>query len=230
MLEEKYSSKKLRVLVLCGILVCSMQACAAACTAVYVGSDVSADGSIIFARSNDHQDVWANHITVTERVENEPGRYMPISIDGNVKTEIPATTYKYTATPFMNSTVAYSGCTRDAAVCTNEYGVAMTMSVTAFPNNEALEADPLVGEGLTEFCAPDLVVCQSKTAREAVEVLLGYIDKYGSSESNIAIIADQNEVWYVEMYTGHQYAAVKLPADKVSVFGNETESDRKSVV
>ncbi|MBE6509090.1 MAG: hypothetical protein E7Z77_06695 [Methanobrevibacter sp.] len=50
---------------------------------------------------------------------------------------------------------------------------------------------------------------------------MGIIDKYGSSESNIAIIANQNEVWYVEMYTGHQYAAVKLPTDKASVFGNE---------
>lgn len=47
------------------------------------------------------------------------------------------------------------------------------------------------------------------------------LDKYGSSEINIALIADQNEAWYVEMYNGHQYAAVKLPDDKVSVFGNE---------
>ena len=41
---------------MCGLLVCTMQT-SAACTAVYVGSDVSADGSIILARSNDKQDV-----------------------------------------------------------------------------------------------------------------------------------------------------------------------------
>lgn len=146
---------------------------------------------------------------------------MPVSMDGKVKTEIPQTTYQYTATPFMNSSREYSGLGLDAAACTNEYGVSMSMSVTAFPNEDALKADPLIKEGLTEFTANDLVVCQSKTAREGVEVLCGLIDKYGSSESNIAIIADQKEVWYVEMYTGHQYAAVKLPADKVSVFGNE---------
>ena len=84
-----------------------------------------------------------------------------------------------------------------------------------------MEADPLIKTGITEFTANDLVICQSKTAREAVDVLLGLIDKYGSSESNIAVIANQSEAWYVEMYTGHQYAAVKLPNDKVSVFGNE---------
>ena len=146
---------------------------------------------------------------------------MPVSDDLTVKTEIPATTYKYTATPFMNSTTADVGCPHDATACTNEYGVAMTMAVTGFSNENALKADPLVDEGLTEDAATDLVICQSKTAREGVEVLLGIIDEYGSSESNIAIIADQNEVWYVEMYTGHQYAAVKLPSDKVAVFGNE---------
>ena len=197
-----------------------MQA-SAACTAVYVGSEVIADGSLIFARSNDVQEVFGNHITVNPRVENESGRVMPVSKDGNVTTEIPETTYKYTATPFMNSTMEYCGFGPDATACTNEYGVAMSMSVTAFPNEVALKADPLIEDGLTEFTTVDLVVCQSKTAREGVEVLCGLIDEYGSSESNIAIIADQNEAWYVEMYGGHQYAAVKLPADKVSVFGNE---------
>ena len=52
-------------------------------------------------------------------------------------------------------------------------------------------------------------------------MLASLIDEYGSSEVNIALIADQNEAWYVEMYSGHQYAAVKLPKDKVCVFGNE---------
>lgn len=221
MLDSKYLSKRFVVLLLCVLLVCSMQTCAA-CTAVYVGQDVSADGSIIFARSNDDPDVWGNHITVTPRIENSPGRLMPVSADGKIKTEIPATTYQYTATPYMNSTTAYNNeSVHDAAACTNEYGVAMTFSVTAFSNKAALDADPLVDEGLDEDAAVDLVVCQSKTAREGVDVLLGIIDKYGSSGSGIAIIADQNEVWYVEIYTGHQYAAVKMPTDKVSVFGNE---------
>ena len=220
MLKLKDLSKVLIVILLCGLLVCGMQTCSA-CTAVYVGPDVSADGSAIIARSNDWQDVWGSHLTVTPRVENQPGRFMPVSIDGKVKMELPATTYKYTSTPSMDSTRAYNGMGKDAAACTNEYGVAMTMSITAFPNNATFEADPWVEDGITEYTATDLVICQSKTAREAVEKLCGLMDKYGSSESNIALIADQNEVWYVEMYSGHQYAAVKLPSDKVAAFGNE---------
>ena len=185
MFKLKNSSQKLIVLVFCGLLIFSMQA-SAACTAVYVGKDVSTDGSIIFARSNDYEELYGNHLTVTPRVENTPGREMPISGDGNVTTEIPATTYKYTATPYMNSTMNISETDCDAAACTNEYGVSMSMSVSAYPNEKALEADPLVDGGFAEDSSCDVVICQSKTAREAVDVLLGLVDEYGNGESNIA--------------------------------------------
>ncbi len=192
-----------------------------ACTAVYVGSDVSEDGTTIIAKSNDYQDVWGNYVTVTERVEDEPGRLMPVDNDATVFAELPATTYRYTSTPWMDSATAANGLGKDATICSNEYGVMMIMSITSFSNSTALAADPLVEHGISEFTAVDLVTCQSATAREAVEKLLSVIDEYGSSEVNIALIADQQETWYIEMYSGHQYAAVKLPTDRVSVFGNE---------
>ena len=214
-----------RRIVLAAVVFCVSVACgvqpAWACTGIYVGPKASDDGTTIIARSNDYQDIWGNHVTVTDRVENEPGRTMPIDAHGAVMTELPETTYKYTATPFLASTMYANDLQNDASASTNEYGVALTMAVTAFANDTALKADPLIENGLTENTATDLVICQSKTAREAVDVLLSLIEKYGSSECNIALIADQSEAWYVEMYTGHQYAAVKLPADRVSAFGNE---------
>lgn len=192
-----------------------------ACTAVYVGKDVSEDGTILLARSNDESGVRANYVTIVDRVNDEPGRVMPVDNAGTVLAELPATTYRYTSTPFMDSVNAESGEGIDAAICANECGVVMTMSITAFTHKAALKADPLVEHGLTENTVVDLVVCQSASAREAVEVLTSLVDQYGSSEVNIALIADQKEAWYVDIYTGHQYAAVKLPDDKVSVFGNE---------
>ena len=201
--------------------ICAGAAQAYACTAVYVGSKASADGTVIMAKSNDYQDVWANYVTITERVENKSGRTMPVDNDKTVFAALPDTTYRYTSTPWMASATAANGLGSDATVCTNEYGVAMIMSITSFSNAAALEADPLIEHGLSEFTAVDLVTCQSATAREGVEVLLSLIDTYGSSEVNIALIADQKEAWYIEMYTGHQYAAVKLPDDKVCAFGNE---------
>ncbi len=192
-----------------------------ACTGIYVGSEASEDGTIIMAKSNDYQAAWANYMTVTDAVENKPGRTMPVDNEGKVYAEIPAHTYKYTSTPLMDSARAINKLGKDATVCTNECGVSMIMSITAFSNKTALEADPLIEYGLSEFTAVDLVTCQSATAKDAVKVLCGLIDEYGSSEVNIALISDQTEAWYVEMYGGHQYAAVKLPANAVAAFGNE---------
>ena len=203
------------------LIILAISVPAYACTGIYVGSEASADGTSIIARSNDYQDIWPNYVDIVERVENEPGRTMAVDNGDTVFAPLPDTTYRYTATPWTDSGKDYNGLERDGAACANEYGVSMTMSITAFANEKALAADPLIENGLTEFTANELVICQSKTAREAVRVLLSLIDTYGSSESNIAMISDQSEVWYVEMYTGHQYAAVKLPSDAVSVFGNE---------
>ena len=214
--------KKTRcALILACILFLLCAASASACTAVYVGKDASADGTVLIAKSNDYPDVWPNYIAVTEHVDGVPGRTMPVNNKGTVRAEIPAATYRYTSTPFTDSGSANSGLAQDATVCANECGVSMVMSITAFTNKKALAADPLIPDGLTEFTAVDLVICQSATAREAVQVLCGILDRYGSSECNIALITDREETWYVEMYTGHQYAAVKLPTDKVCVFGNE---------
>lgn len=159
---------------------------AEACTAVYVGSDASDDGSIIIARSNDTQGVLGNHIDVIDRVENQPGRTMPIDNAKDVLAELPATTYKCICTPFMDGAAKRNRTARDAAACINENGVAMTMSITAFSNAATLAADPLIKKGITENTMDDYLVCQSATAREAVEKLLAAVDEYGSSEINIA--------------------------------------------
>ena len=207
------------VIIFASLLACS-RLHAFACTGIYVGKDASSDGTYIIARSSDNQAVWGNHITVVES-SDVPGRQMPVDMDGTVMAILPDHTYKYVATPFFTSTMVANDVANDASACVNECGVSITMAVTAFANDVSLAADPYVENGLTENTADDLILCQSSSAREAVEVLLKLIDEYGNSESNIALITDQNEAWYVEMYTGHQYAAVRLPDDCVSVFGNE---------
>ena len=101
-------------------LICAGAAQAYACTAVYVGSKASADGTVIMAKSNDYQDVWANYVTITERVENKSGRTMPVDNDKTVFATLPDTTYRYTSTPWMESATAANGLGSDATVCTNE--------------------------------------------------------------------------------------------------------------
>ena len=96
--------KSISTLLLLGTALLPMQSYA--CTAVYVGKNASADGTVIFAKSNDYQAVWGNHIVLKERVENVPGRTMPVDNDATVLAPLPETTYRYTATPWMDSAVA----------------------------------------------------------------------------------------------------------------------------
>lgn len=160
----------------------------AECTGVYVGPEASSDGSVILARCNDTQGTNPSRVNVVPRVENQPGRTMPVDMAGKVQAKLPKTTYKYTEIPFMDSHYIAEHGQRDSSACINEYGVMMTMSVTAFSNDAAMKADQWTDHGLVEESANDLVICQSRTARQAVKVLLSLVDKFGSNEGRICFI------------------------------------------
>ena len=102
----------------------------------------------------------------------------------------------------------------------NEAGVSMTATVTAIPNKKVLTTDPLKADGLPEAAMLDVILPRVKTAREGVELLAKVIEEKGSAEGNVVVIADQNETWYMEILSGHQYVAVKVPEDKYAVFAN----------
>ena len=186
------------------------------CTGVYVGKDVSADGTTIIARSCDAHPIGINSsVCILERVENTPGRYIE-GTNGFVW-PLPDTTWKYTA--------VHKGVVDDEQLwgtgTANEWGLAVSATVTAYSCDAALNADPDVIDGIAEEDISNLLAASCKTAREAVNLLCRILDEKGTAEQNIIMIADQDEAWYIETYTGHQYAAVRLPSDKAAVFGNE---------
>ncbi|MEG2988203.1 MAG: C69 family dipeptidase [Oscillospiraceae bacterium] len=190
---------------------------AMACTASYVGKDVSTDGTTIIARSEDQgQGDYNKMYVVVPRVDNVPGRFMEDTGNG-FKLPLPATTYKYTMVPdyTQGDDGTYPG------ICTNEYGVTISGTVSASPCEAWENADPYIEPALREAILPAAVAAVSKTAREALDVLMGYVDTYGSEEGNTVLIADQKEAWVIEIYSGHHYAAMKMPTDQVAVFGNQ---------
>ena len=189
---------------------------ALACTGLYVGKEASENGATVIARTVDLHPLAATFLeVVVDRVENEPGR----TYDGvaGFSWELPDTTYKYTSTPMATG----MGFGRYGSACANECGVAITGTVTAYIRSEIRAMDPPVKGGLCEEVVTELVAATCKTAREGVELIGQIMEELGSSEQNILMIADQTEAWYVETYTGHQWAAVKMPEDAVSVYGNE---------
>ncbi|MBQ3278501.1 MAG: C69 family dipeptidase [Clostridia bacterium] len=123
--------KKVLCIAVC-FMICLLSVAASACTGVYVGKEASTDGTIIIARSNDSQGNYPTRVMVSPRVEQDPNRKMPVDSENSQFFDLPVTTYKYIGTPMMDSAILETGSGMDDAVCVNEYGVAMTMSVTAF--------------------------------------------------------------------------------------------------
>ena len=135
---------------------------------------------------------------------------------------LPDTTYRYVCIPLTTVAQETAEAAReDAAGACNECGLAVSATVTGYICKEADHADPGVEGGICEFDIAGLVAASCTTAREAVELLAGIIDEKGTFEQNIIMVTDAEEAWYMETYTGHQYAAVKMPRDCVAVFGNE---------
>ena len=189
-----------------------------ACTGVYIGSDASKDGTTIVGRSEDQgRGFYSKMFKVQPRITQSGRYYVDEGVDQEgFKVKLPKTTYKYTYVPDSSDLEdgQYPGS------CTNEYGLVVVGTVSASPSKAFEEQDPYVHPGLREAILPGLIACQTKTARGAVEKLADLTDKYGSEEGNILFFVDKKEAWIFESYGGHQYAAMKMPKDKVSVFGN----------
>ena len=186
------------------------------CTALYIGSQVSEDGTTMIARCADtHPTTTACSLQVT-KAGDESGRIVT-GKNGFCYT-LPDSTYQYWSLP--RPAAMEKGDSWDS-VAANEKGVAVTATVTGYVCEAALVADPYVSDGITEDNIAGLVAACADTARHAIELIASIIDEKGSGESNIFLVADTEECWYMEIYTGHQYAAVKLPEDCVAGFGNE---------
>lgn len=188
---------------------------ALACTGVIVGKMVSEDGSMIMARNEDFGS-GANPKTfiVKKRETHQKGEVLK-NPDTGFMQYLPEKTFKYTLMPDADQDYGIFG---EAGF--NEYGVMTSTTLSASANEEILKVDPYVKDGITEPDMASLILMQSKTAREGIEVIARIIDKKGAGEGNIIYVADKNEMWYMEIYTGHQYVAVKVPQDVYAVVAN----------
>ena len=207
--------KKIGALI-CALSVVSGSVNAYACTAFYVGRQVSADGSVMLARTEDTVSACNKLFVVHEAKDHKEGDMYKDAFGFTM--EYPKHTYRYSAV--CNSDREGIGKAPYGEAGFNELGLAATSTVTAYPSEAALAVDPLVKTGLHELSANDVILSCAATAREAIELVADIIDKQGSGEGNIIMVADMNEAWYMEILSGHQYVAVKMPEDKIAVIPN----------
>lgn len=213
-----------------------------ACTGIYVGEECSENGSMYFGRSEDIADNYCKIFGVSPTRELPEGTYyediygFKIPYSGHIY----GYTYVKDASVFgeaMPESTEIAIGEAYAAAGINERGVSVSATVSIECNEMAGEADPLDAErGIREISIGSVLLGKAETARDGVEYLAKILDEYGAGECNSLMIGDRNEVWYIEILTGHQYIAVKMPKDKVSVQPNRIVlglvdvSDRENVI
>ena len=244
---NKKVSKTLLSTVLIG-LVLSQQA-VEACSAFIIGKGLTKDGSFLYGRTEDypypHEDGTQEHTHNKNFFVNPAKDYKEgdVLLDKSNGTVYPHLKHEYKYTVVADdSRDSNEGIFSEHGF--NEHGVSMTATVTATPRSEVVGGkapkvaadgrvlegpeneveypaiDPLVKAGVTEAIVTDLILPRVKTAKEAAQLLAKEIDEKGSAEGNIIVFADKNELWYMEIYSGHEYVAFKYPDDKYSVFPN----------
>lgn len=208
-----------------------------ACSAFIIGKNLTSDGSVLYGRTEDYPfpplpGAHNKNYLVQEAKDYKEGEEIKDKSNGFTYPHL-AHEYKYTYVP---------DASRDTdegvygAHGQNEFGVTMSGTVSTYPNEKILEVDPLVKNGLNEASLINTILPRVKTAREGVELVAKILDEKGSAEGNTIIIADKNELWYMEILSGHQYVAIKYPDDSYSIFpnmyflGHVDFSDKENVI
>lgn len=186
-----------------------------ACTSMIVGKDASIDGSIMIARNEDSKASWPKNYVMHGHQDFSTSQIFK-SPDNDFQLPLPQTKAKYSATPEWTDKF---GLFEENGF--NEYGVAMSATESTYTNDLVLGADPLIKNGIGEEAMITVVLPYVKTAREAISRLGAIIERYGTSESNGILFADQNEAWYMETAGGHQWVAQRIPDDGYAVIANQ---------
>ncbi len=216
-----FSGKKVLATALASVL-CMASVGASACTSVYVGSDLTADGTTLLARSEDLSNSYNK-------------MYFAIPAGVHQAGELYNGCYGFTYT-FTKSSYSYNAFQDDNgagvdSVCpdcgsththtpyqsagTNEMGVTVSASEALSSSAVLKETDPFKADGIEQAEIPTILLSEASTAKEAVDLLLSIYDASGCNTGSGIFIADNNEAWYIENTTGTQYVAVKLNSSLV---------------
>ena len=97
----------------------------------------------------------------------------------------------------------------------------MSATESGTTNKKGLKADNLVKNGISEASMLDVVLPYIHSAKEGVKRLGQIVEKQGSAENSGVIFSDKNEIWYMEIGSGHTWAAVRVPDNKYAVIPNQ---------
>lgn len=188
-----------------------------ACTSILVGKNASIDGSTMIARNDDTFHVLAPHrFYMHPAWHGEKDLTVKSPLNGFEAT-LPENGYRYNAVPNVDK--AHLGDYEESGI--NEKNVAMSATESTYGNERALAYDPLVEDGLDEDLIVNMTLPFVESARHAVSYLGELIHNYGSPAGNSVLFADKDNVWYMEIVTGHHWVAQRIPDDAYAVAANQ---------
>jgi len=186
-----------------------------ACTSIMVGKRAAMEGTNYIARNEDNFVAnWPKRFYVQKAVSDRHETY--VSAYNKLTVELPETAYRYTTSPDANPD---EGLYEEDGINEKNVGMSATESVTA--NEKVLAYDPLIENGVAEDSITTLVLPYIDSARDGVKKLAELIAKYGSTESNGIEFFDNDDIWYMEIATGHQWVAIRIPDDCYAVAANQ---------
>lgn len=175
---------------------------------------MSADGSMMYGRSDDSNSLKATKLKYYEDTDNGPEEF--VALDSPFRCKLPAKRLGFSA--LERADLPYHWGEGGF----NSLGVGMSATETIFSNEKVLAIDPYVKSGIGENCVFDIVLPYIHSAREGVERLGSLIEEHGSAEGFGVAFLDKNEVWYLENAGGHRYLACRMPDNKYFVSGNQS--------
>lgn len=190
------------------------------CTSILAGKEATEDNVLIVARDEDFDlNNWNKYLKpmrdpqyITDENCVKKGNWR---MGNGLTVPVPQKALRYCSSP--------DGAGSQEAACSigehyffeergfNEKGLMISATNSMEINAEANDADHVVEIGIEESIILTLILPQAESALEAVRLLGYYVEKYGAMEANGISIADKEEIWYMEIGSGHHWIAVRVP-------------------
>ena len=249
---KKFSLKKLVTAVaVTTSLVAAATISASACTTIYVGADQTKENTPFVARTEDYGWNYNKQWFVMPEGKWAKGdTFLGCPAYGEFEWTFTHDSYRFTY--FTND--QYQGtcpeCGHENATHpsytefgTNEKGVSVSATETIYGRSEVTKTiDPFVkvkvdGKvGIEETDIPTIILAEADSARAGVDLLLNIYKDYGAYFASGVFICDQNETWYIENCSGHEYVAIKVPDDMIflepnmAVIGRVDLDDKDNII
>lgn len=198
-------------------VLCLFASSGMSCTTILIGKKLTADGAVIHGHNEDMGFTAVGRLWTVPEATHAAGATLDVPY---TKIPQPGKTYRYWASGNAHATTGL-GISKEkrpydsVLVGMNEWGV--TMSCNWMYSKE----ENLPGKGIRRYAIRQLILERAKTAREAVQVIADFIEKYGQADWGGLdyCLADPKEAWVVETTSKH-WVAKQVKDDEFVVVAN----------